>query len=108
ILEILKEHGVKATFFIEGQWAKEHKKIVEMIEEEEHLIGNHAYNHPNMALMSYNQSYDQIDRTNKILESMIDYDIKWFAPPSGSFNDNVIKAADDLEMETVLCTVDTI
>src|SRR5699024_2009293 len=38
----------------------------------------------------------------------IDYDIKWFAPPSGSFNDNVIKAADDLEMETVLWTVDTI
>src|SRR5690625_341459 len=42
ILKILEQHGVKATFFIEGKWAKEHPNIVKMIHEQNHLIGNHA------------------------------------------------------------------
>src|SRR5699024_11460970 len=33
---------------------------------------------------------------------------QWFAPPSGSFNDEVVQVADDLGMETILWTVDTI
>lgn len=108
ILETLKEHGVKATFFVEGKWAKENKRLLEMIAEEKHLIGNHAYNHPDMAKISLNESISQIERTNKIIEAIIGEKPKWFAPPSGSFNDSVVKVADDLSMETILWTVDTI
>src|SRR5699024_8765258 len=49
ILAILKEKNVQASFFIEGKWAQENKDILKMIHEENHLIGNHAYNHPDMA-----------------------------------------------------------
>lgn len=108
ILETLKEHGVKATFFVEGKWAKENKRLLEMIAEEKHLIGNHAYNHPDMAKISLNESISQIERTNKIIEAIVGEKPKWFAPPSGSFNDSVVKVADDLSMETILWTVDTI
>src|SRR5690625_4115926 len=108
ILEVLKEQNVKATFFIEGKWAKENKNVVKMIHEQNHLIGNHAYNHPDMARISKEEMIKQIDQTNHILEAMIDYRPIWFAPPSGSFNDTVVKVAHDLNMETVLWTVDTI
>lgn len=108
ILQTLKEHGVKATFFIEGKWAKENKQLVEMIAEENHLIGNHAYNHPDMANISIAESRHQIERTNKIIEAIVQEETKWFAPPSGSFTQSVVQVADDLEMETILWTVDTI
>lgn len=108
ILETLKEHGVKATFFIEGKWAKENKQLLEMIYEENHLIGNHAYNHPDMANISVNESREQIERTNKIIEAIINERPKYFAPPSGSFTDSVVNVADEFDMETILWTVDTI
>ncbi|MDY0405837.1 polysaccharide deacetylase family protein [Virgibacillus sp. 179-BFC.A HS] len=108
ILKTLKENNVKATFFIEGKWAKEHAEYAKMIAKEGHLIGNHAYNHPNMARMSSQQITEQITKTNEIIEAIIEKKPRYFAPPSGSFSDQVVQVAHRLQMETILWTVDTI
>ncbi|WP_249869739.1 polysaccharide deacetylase family protein [Oceanobacillus saliphilus] len=108
MLRILKENKVKATFFIEGKWAKDNAELVKMIDEQGHLIGNHAYNHPDMARLSDQENIDQIDQTNQILKAITGEKPTWFAPPSGSFNDRVVQAASNLEMETILWTVDTV
>ncbi|MFD2044151.1 polysaccharide deacetylase family protein [Ornithinibacillus salinisoli] len=108
ILNILKENNVKATFFIEGKWAKENIDYVKMINEQDHTIGNHAYNHPDMARLSEQEIVDQISKTNEVLKGITGSSPKWFAPPSGSFSDQVVKSAEQLGMETILWTVDTI
>lgn len=108
ILQILKKHHVKATFFLEGKWAKEHVDLVKMIDEESHVIGNHAYSHPDMEHLNKQENFKQIKQTNDILHAITGHTPKWFAPPSGSFNDDVIDAAGSLKMETLLWTVDTI
>lgn len=108
ILNILKENKIKATFFIEGKWAKENADYVKMIDEQGHVIGNHAYNHPDMANLSNAEITKQINRTNEILTAITDTTPKWFAPPSGSFNDHVVKTAHQMNMETILWSVDTI
>ena len=41
-------------------------------------------------------------------ESMFDYDIKLFAPPSGSFGQNTLKAAQSMGYKTIMWTKDTI
>ncbi|MED4474613.1 MULTISPECIES: polysaccharide deacetylase family protein [Oceanobacillus] len=108
ILKTLNDHKVKATFFIEGKWAKENPELVKMIDEQGHIIGNHAYNHPDMATLSNQKIVEQITQTNEILTAITDKTPKWFAPPSGSFNDQVVQSAFNLKMETILWTVDTI
>lgn len=108
ILNILKEHQVKATFFIEGKWARENTNLVKMIDEQNHIIGNHAYNHPDMSRLSKNEITKQIEQTNNIIKAIIEKEIKWFAPPSGSFSDLVVETAHHLQMETILWTTDTI
>ncbi|RLL45361.1 hypothetical protein D8M04_10935 [Oceanobacillus piezotolerans] len=108
ILKILNEHKVKASFFIEGKWAKENAELVMMIKEQGHVIGNHAYNHPDMARISNQNIMEQITQTNDILSAITGEKPKWFAPPSGSFNDQVVQTAHHLDMETILWTVDTI
>lgn len=108
ILQTLKDANAKANFFIEGKWAKEHNQLVEMIKEEGHVIGNHAYNHPDMSGMSKTDSAEQISQTNEIIHAITGDKPVYFAPPSGSFNDGTIQAADEQEMETILWSVDTI
>ncbi|HLS66533.1 MAG TPA: polysaccharide deacetylase family protein [Pseudogracilibacillus sp.] len=108
ILKALKDANIKATFFIEGKWAKENKQLVKTIAEEGHLIGNHAYNHPDMQRISRAEIERQIVETNDILEAIIRDRPKYFAPPSGSFNNTVVHIAHEQKMETILWTTDTI
>lgn len=108
ILNTLQEQKVKANFFIEGKWARENPDLVKMIAEKGHLIGNHAYNHPDMARINLSEIQTQIKQTNEILTAILDDTPLYFTPPSGSFNDQVVKVAAEEGMETVLWTTDTI
>ncbi|WP_040980198.1 polysaccharide deacetylase family protein [Oceanobacillus jeddahense] len=108
MLQILKDNQVKASFFIEGKWAQNNSSLVKMIEEEGHVIGNHAYDHPDMAALDKSNAYTQIEETNQILKTITGEQPKWFAPPSGSYKDETVETAAELEMETILWTVDTI
>lgn len=108
MLEALKKHDVKATFFIEGKWAKEESEYVQMIYDQGHLIGNHAYSHPDMERLSRPDIKDQIEKTNEIITAITSEKPKWFAPPSGGYNMSVVEEASALNMETILWTVDTI
>lgn len=108
LLEILNKHNIKATFFVEGEWAKEHSDLLQMIDEEDHIIGNHAYDHPDMQHLSKEENEEQVKQTNDIIKAITGEMPKWFAPPSGSYNSEVVGITNSLEMETVLWTVDTI
>src|SRR5699024_9947865 len=60
IIKTLKKENVRATFFLEGKWAKENKEMVKMIHEQGHVIGNHAYDHPDMSKMNPDEITEQI------------------------------------------------
>jgi len=62
ILDILKEKGVKATFFVVGDKAKRCPDIVKRIVEEGHGIGNHTYTHRKLPFLSYRDVLDEIER----------------------------------------------
>ncbi|QGG57910.1 polysaccharide deacetylase [Paenibacillus sp. B01] len=51
VLDILREQGIKATFFMVGRQVKAHPELVQRTREEGHAIGNHSYDH------DYNQLY---------------------------------------------------
>ncbi|MCP8616475.1 polysaccharide deacetylase family protein [Salirhabdus salicampi] len=108
MLKTLNDGDVKATFFIDGKWAQQNLDLVKMIKEEGHEIGNHGYNHPDFSRLSSQQIYEQVKRTNDILEGITGKKPKLFAPPAGSFNEEVVKVVDNFEMETILWTVDTV
>ncbi|MGB9236203.1 MAG: polysaccharide deacetylase family protein [Terriglobales bacterium] len=50
LLDILREKGVKATFFVVGKRAEQHPEIVRREWNEGHLVANHTWSHP--ALLS--------------------------------------------------------
>lgn len=108
IIETLDRHEAKATFFFDGSWVNENPNIAKMIYEKGHEIGNHAYSHPDLSRYSKADTRNEISKTNEVIEKTLGIKPVWFAPPSGSFNEDTVKIARELDMFTILWTVDTI
>lgn len=108
MLQTLKKHDAKATFFLEGRWVKNNPELAKMIVDEGHEVGNHSYSHPNMATLSSGQIVDQLKKTNEVITATTGKKVKWFAPPSGSFRKEVVTLASEQKMSTIMWTVDTI
>lgn len=108
MLLTLKEHNVKATFFLEGKWSKNNPDFVKMIHEAGHEIGNHSYSHPDMSTLPAEQTRQQISETSKIIKAITGESESLFAPPSGAFRDETVKIAHEYGLHTIMWSVDTI
>ncbi|KPB04409.1 polysaccharide deacetylase family protein [Bacillus sp. CHD6a] len=108
MLETLKNHGVKATFFLEGRWVKENPSMAKMIIDAGHEVGNHSYTHPNMKTLGSTAVREQLLKTNEVIEAISGSKVTWFAPPSGSYRDEVVNIAHDMKLGTIMWSVDTI
>jgi probable sporulation protein (polysaccharide deacetylase family) len=108
ILATLKKHKVTATFFLEGRWVKENPDIAKMIVDAGHEVGNHSYSHPNLKTMSTSLVREQLVKTNDVIEATTGRTPTLFAPPSGSYRQEVVNIAAELNMETIMWSVDTI
>jgi peptidoglycan-N-acetylglucosamine deacetylase len=108
MLATLKKHHVSASFFLEGRWVKNNPDLAKMIAEAGHEIGNHSYTHPDMKTLPPAEIIKEIKRTNEVIEATTGIRPKWFAPPSGSYREEVVKLASELNMGTVMWSLDTI
>ena len=72
ILDILKEQGVPATFYVVGWRAEENPDMIKRIFNEGHAIGNHTYDHNYDSLYSApNEFLWQILHTDEILRDIL-------------------------------------
>lgn len=108
ILDVLKSHDVKTTFFVGGSWADDNKEILLKFLADGHEIGNHGYFHKNQSKLSYEGNLQEIRSNNEIVKNLIGYEMRLFAPPSGDYSENTIKAAKSLDMQTIMWSIDTI
>ncbi|MFH1941134.1 MAG: polysaccharide deacetylase family protein, partial [bacterium] len=54
ILDILKEKGVKSTFFLTGEFIRRYLSVVRRISSEGHEVGNHTWSHPHLTTFTEN------------------------------------------------------
>ena len=108
MLNTLKSHHIHATFVLEGRWVKNNPDLAKKIAAAGHELGNHSFTHPDMKQLSVDSAKKEISETNQIIEQVTGYKPTLFGPPSGSFNEQTVKVAASLGMETILWTVDTV
>jgi peptidoglycan/xylan/chitin deacetylase (PgdA/CDA1 family) len=77
VLDILKENGIKATFFCIGDNVLKYPETFERIVKEQHSIGNHTHNHLN------GWKTDNIQYYKNILQAAKHIPSKLFRPPYG-------------------------
>jgi peptidoglycan/xylan/chitin deacetylase (PgdA/CDA1 family) len=107
VLDILKDEGVHAVFFVIGIQAEARPELLTRIADEGHEIGNHTYSHLNPALASYEELVNEIERTSRIVEQATGSPTVWFRPPGGSVSPDMLRAVESTRHEIVLWNVDT-
>lgn len=83
VLDVLKEFGVKATFFVLGKNVRKHPELVHRAIDEGHSIGNHGYGHLNGWDTSTQAYLHDIAKANQTLWEYTGYSSNLFRPPYG-------------------------
>ncbi|MES2061284.1 MAG: polysaccharide deacetylase family protein [Bacteroidota bacterium] len=85
VLNILKKHNAKATFFCIGDNVRKHPDVFAEVKKDGHAIGNHTYNHLK-GWATDNQTYlDNFLQADKILDTPL------FRPPYGRIKREQVK-----------------
>ena len=103
ILDALKKHGVKATFFLVGNYFETQPKLVKRMAEEGHTIGNHTYSHPDMSKIGDIQSFQtELQKNEALYRDVLGSEMpKLYRPPQGKFCEENLKMAQQLGYSTV-------
>lgn len=107
VLAILRQYGVRATFFEIGNNATIWPGYAEQVVAEGHLIGNHSFTHPNFTKISSTSQRSQLDRTTNELVKDTGVRPCWFRPPGGSLSTTARASAVSRHLRIALWSVDT-
>lgn len=108
ILQTLEAGQAKATFFVTGRWAKKNPELLRSIIAGGHEVENHGYRHPHPDQLSIEGNLEEIKKTESIIQGIIGYKTRYYAPPYGERGVSGLKAADNLGYATILWTLDTV
>lgn len=82
VLDKLEKHGVVASFFLIGKYINEDTKPV--MERQLELgceLANHSWNHNQMNQYTEDEIIDEIEKTNNIINEMVNVTPQFFRPP---------------------------
>jgi peptidoglycan/xylan/chitin deacetylase (PgdA/CDA1 family) len=86
VLDILREEGVPATFFMLGEQVDAYPEKVRQVVSEGHAIGNHTYNHKYNELYTNVASFwEQIEQTGKALDEAAGVKTQLIRAPGGTY-----------------------
>ncbi|MDR1150054.1 MAG: polysaccharide deacetylase family protein [Clostridiales bacterium] len=108
LLKILKKNKVKATFFVCGYWIDKYSNLVKKIVKEGHDIGNHGNTHAHGSELSIYENKQEILKAHEKIKKVTGDDCFLFRPPYGEYNDDVIKAARELNYYPIQWSIDSL
>jgi peptidoglycan/xylan/chitin deacetylase (PgdA/CDA1 family) len=101
LLDILATHNVRATFFLVGRYAQAERALVRRMVDAGHLIGNHSWSHPNLAITSAARVSSELRETSDALEQIAGQPVRFFRPPFGGRRPLVLQTARQLGLTPV-------
>ena len=107
ILDILREYGIKATFFVIGENVERSKEVLKRCADEGHEIGNHTYSHASANNCTTRTLKEEIEKTDRIIFDLIGKKPALFRPPTGICNNRSVALSTELGFKTIVWNVDT-
>lgn len=106
LLNLLKAEDVKATFFVVGRMVEQHPRMLREIVANGNEVGNHTFSHVTLTKVPANVVRAEYQACNAIVRDVSGYQMHVCRPPGGDYNRNVIRAASEQGLTTVLWTDD--
>lgn len=107
VLEELKKHDVKATFFCIGDNIAKHPEIFKKVIDEGHAVGNHTFNHLNGWKTTTETYLENFERCERIIQqsAINNLNSKIFRPPYGKIKRSQAKAIRQLGYKIIMWDV---
>ena len=85
LLDLLKRHDTRATFFLIGKHADAHPDLVRAMLSDGHEVANHSYSHAQFKQLSWREIWQEIKSTESVLTQAADGRQRpYFRPPRGT------------------------
>lgn len=90
LLDVLRDNGVRTTFFITGAFAETNPALLTRIVADGHTIANHSFSHPDLTTVSDDVIVSELSRTEATIKRIAGVTTKpYFRPPFGAYNDRL-------------------
>lgn len=104
-MDTLKKHNIKGTFFVTKGFIEANTDIVKRMVNEGHVVGNHTYNHPNMAQTAAEnpeQFIKELAVTEDTFKELIGTEMdKVLRFPEGTFNECAMDYANQMGYKSI-------
>lgn len=102
VLDVLRERGARATFFLIGSKVSGNEAVLRRMLEEGHALGLHTYSHAGtFPLLSFDKMLADVNEGKHAVESVAGKKISLFRPPFGVTNPTISKVVRTLGLHTV-------
>ena len=105
ILDLLAEHGARATFFVLGANVAGRESTLRRTIAEGHQLGLHSWSHPHLPDLSPGEVRDEMFRTQTAIERATGSVARFWRPPYFEADKHVRRALAGAELIEVGCTV---
>ena len=108
LIDILGRYGVRATFFVVGDWVDKYPESVKALHDAGHEVMNHSNTHAHMNQLSAQEIIADVEACNDKIEAVTGVRPTLIRPPYGEYNDQVISAIRSIGMEPIQWDVDSL
>ena len=107
LLDMLKERGIKATFFVVGKNVEEYPGIVTRMASDGHEVANHSWSHPALTKLGVESFRKQIENTNQAIANATGKRPVLMRPPYGATSVSLNKRLNEqFGLKVILWSVD--
>ena len=89
LLDGLKERNVRVSFFLLGEKVEQYPELVERMQKEGHLVGNHTYHHVQLNKLNETKAREEILKTNNLIYETTGVYPLYLRPPFGAWKKNL-------------------
>ena len=106
ILDILREQGVKASFFMLGYKARDNPALAKRVADEGHVVGSHTMGHKTLTRLDPGLVAPQIVAGQDAVAAATGVQPHWFRPPGGQISPDVWNRVNEANLRVAMWNVD--
>ena len=108
LIDILGRYGVRATFFVVGDWVEKYPESVKTLADAGHEVMSHSDDHAHFSKLTAEEIRSNVGASCDKIEAVTGTRPTLFRCPYGEYDDHVIETLTEMGMKTIQWDVDSL